>query len=135
LLSDAAGYAGVSVLAFALDVAILYVLVQAAGVHYLPAATCSFLAGAVLAYVLSVRFVFKYRRLSDARLECAAFVAIGIVGVVINGLVMYALVDAFGVQYLVAKVGAAAATFSANFLLRRQALFSQPGGDCTLDHS
>ena len=124
LLSEAVAYAAVSAIAFGIDFAMLYVLVEAAGWHYLLAATCSFLAGSVAAYVLSTRLVFRYRRLNDRNLEFTVFAGIGAIGVLVNGIVMYALVESFGVQYLVAKVASASLTFGANFLLRRWALFS-----------
>ena len=124
LLTEAVAYAAVSAVAFGVDFAILYLLVETAGWHYLLAATCSFLTGAVVAYVLSTRLVFRFRRLSDRRLEFTVFAGIGVIGVVINGIVMYVVVEAFGVQYLIAKVAAASLTFGTNFLLRRWALFS-----------
>ena len=124
LLSEAVAYAAVSVIAFSIDFTMLYLLVEAAGWHYLLAATCSFLAGAVVAYVLSTRLVFRYRRLDDRSVEFTVFAGIGAVGVLMNGIVMYALVEYFGAQYLVAKVASASLTFGTNFLLRRWALFS-----------
>ena len=124
LVCEATLYAAVSAVAFATDMSALYVLVEAAGWHYLVAATCSFLAGSVVAYVLSTRLVFRYRRLDDRKLEFTVFAGIGAVGVLINGIVMYVLVESFGTQYLVAKVVSASLTFGTNFLLRRWALFS-----------
>jgi putative flippase GtrA len=129
VLSEVFVYAIVSALALGVDFAILYLLVEAAGLHYLLAATCSFTAGAVVAYFLSARLVFRYRRLAnDRRLEFLIFTGIGVIGLAINGVAMFILVEVLGLQYLMAKAAASLVTFSANFVARRWALFSQKRG-------
>ena len=57
--SEAVRYGGVSIVAFSLDVSTLFLLVEFAGLHYLAAATCSFIAGAGLAYFMSTRWYFS----------------------------------------------------------------------------
>lgn len=133
LMCEAASYAAVSAIAFTIDVLTLYVLVETAGWHYLVAATCSFMAGSIVAYVLSTRLVFRYRRLDDRSLEFTVFAGIGVVGVLMNGTVIYVLVEYFGAQYLVAKVASASLTFGTNFLLRRWTLFSPRPGSTLLN--
>jgi putative flippase GtrA len=90
------------------------------------AAAASFLAGAVVAYELSVNLVFKQHKLHDRRAEFVSFVAIGIAGLAVNAAVIYALVGFFGVHYLLAKCVAAGFTFLCNFTARRQILFVRP---------
>ena len=87
------------------------------------AASASFLVGLLVGYVLSVTLVFKYRRLTDRRIEFASFAAIGVVGLGINAAAMAVGVRTLGLHYLVAKCGAAAFTFAWNFVARRQFLF------------
>ena len=65
LLREGLGYALVSACALLTDVALLALLVRYGGWNYLAAATTSFLAGACIAYVLSVRFVFTQHRLRN----------------------------------------------------------------------
>jgi putative flippase GtrA len=120
-------YALVSGIALGFDFATLYFLVEAAGLHYLLAATCSFAAGAIVAYFLSTRLVFRYRRLRERRVEFMIFTGIGLVGLSVNGMAMYVLVGLLGIQYLAAKCAAAIFTFGVNFMVRRWALFSEPG--------
>lgn len=124
LFVEAIAYGLVSLLAFVIDFTVLYLLVDAAGLHYLLAATFSFLTGAAVAYVLCTRAVFRFRRLSDRRLEFSIFAGIGVIGLAINTGAMFVLVSIYGVQYLIAKGAAASLTFGANFLVRRWALFS-----------
>jgi len=115
-------YLAVSGAALAVDTACLLVVAQF--VHYLWAATLGFVLGAVTSYLLSVRWAFRHRRLAAfPRTEFAAFVAIGVVGLGLNNLVIYALVEHAGVSLLAAKAVAAVITFSFNFGLRKWGLF------------
>ncbi|MFI4891466.1 MAG: GtrA family protein [Steroidobacterales bacterium] len=123
VLREAIGYMTASAIALGVDVCILAVLVQVFHWGTLTAATTSFLAGACVAYALSVRFVFKQHRLRNRRAEFAGFVAIGAIGVVVNAAVIYMAADVFGLHFLVAKGIAAGFTFSCNFVARRQILF------------
>jgi putative flippase GtrA len=123
LFIEAAKYAAASAVAFVVDGGLLLILTRYLGWNYLLAATVSFLAGATVAYVLSVRFVFSAHRLHDRRLEFTSFVLLGLFGVAINLLVMFVTVGRLGMDLLYAKAVAACFTFVANFLLRRQLLF------------
>ena len=125
LLRQAAGYALASGVALGVDFGILAALVQGLHWHPLAAATLSFLAGAVVAYLLSIRFAFDQHRLRDRRAEFLGFVALGAVGVIVNGVVIYVALDVFGIQYLFAKAIAAGFSFLCNFIARRQLLFVQ----------
>jgi putative flippase GtrA len=120
---DALGYAAASGCALVVDMAILWMLVHFMSWHYLAAATTSFLAGAVVAYEVSVKLVFMQHRLQDRRAEFLSFVAIGTVGLGINAAVIFVMVRYFGLYYLIAKCMAAAFTFMFNFVARRQLLF------------
>jgi len=120
---EAVGYAAASLVALAVDVGILWALVRFMTWGYLPAALVSFLAGATVAYALSVRLAFKYHRLRDRRAEFVSFVAIGAAGLAINSGIMSLMVELFGLNYLLAKCTAAGCTFTCNFLARRRLLF------------
>lgn len=115
-------YVAASAAALAVDTSCL--LVGAQFMHYLWAATLGFVLGAVTIYLLSVRWAFRHRRLAAfPRTEFAAFAAIGVVGLGLNNLVIYAAVDRLGATLLVAKAIAAAVTFIFNFGLRKWGLF------------
>jgi putative flippase GtrA len=119
-------YAIGAALAFATDVALLTLLVELLNVHYLLAATISFVAGTLVIYWYSIHHVFQYRRLALPRVELAVFSAIGALGVLVNLGCMYVAVDVAGLHYLPGKVGSAAVTFFTNFGLRRLMLFTPP---------
>lgn len=123
LLQQAVTYGGASLCALAVDMGILWALVHFFLWDYLLAATVSFLAGSVVAYLLSVRFAFNEHRLRSRRTEFAGFVAIGTAGLAINAGIMTVAVRWFGIHYIIARCVAAGFTFSCNFIARRQMLF------------
>ena len=129
VLREAITYAAVSACAFIIDISVLFVLVHYLSWWYVAAATSSFLVGLLVAYVLSVTLVFKYRRLQDPGVEFASFAGIGAVGVAINAAAMTLGVKVLGVHYLIAKCGAAGFTFVWNFAARRQLLFAKRRAD------
>jgi putative flippase GtrA len=126
LVRQAAAYGAASLFALIVDVSLLWILVAFLQLPYLVAATLSFLAGAGVAYCLSVRFAFKEHRLSNRRAEVVSFIAIGTVGLGVNAAVIDMAVKYLGLHYLLAKCVAAGCTFTCNFIGRRQFLFVQP---------
>ncbi len=124
LFSELLGYGLVSVAALALDTGVLYLFVNVAGWHYLPASVVAFSAGATLAYLLSVRFVFRVRQLRNPSLEFLSFVLLGLAGLVVNAAALSVAIGAAGLGLITAKVLAAGCTFATNFTLRRQFLFA-----------
>jgi putative flippase GtrA len=123
LLQEAVGYGAASLCALAVDMGILWTLVHFFSWDYLAAATASFLAGAVISYLLSIKIAFKEHRLQDRRTEFASFVGIGTIGLAVNAGVMSMAVRYFGLHYIIAKCVAAGFTFTCNFVARRQMLF------------
>ena len=123
-------YAAGAAAAFAVDVALLAAQVEWLGVHYLLAATLSFIAGTAVVYAVSVRFAFAYRRIGQAPMEFAAFAALGGIGILVNLGVMFVAVQALHLHYLLAKVLAAGITFFTNYASRRALLFTPAPGKC-----
>jgi len=127
LFRQAIGYGAASICALAVDMSLLWMLVRFLGFGYIAAATLSFLAGASVAYILSVRLAFRDHRLNDRRTEFITFVAIGTLGLAVNAGVIAVAINYFGLHYLLAKFVAAGFTFLCNFAARRQILFVRPG--------
>lgn len=115
-----------SLLALGVDAGGLYLLVEKAGWHYLPAAALCFLAGSLVAFLLSALWAFEahsFRRWHDG---FVVFTLIGLVGLGVNLGILWLGVGALGLPYMLAKGGAALGSFSLNFVLRKLALFSSP---------
>jgi putative flippase GtrA len=124
LFRDLIGYGLVSALALGVDIAVLWALTQSAGMHYLVAASISFTLGAVVAWWLSSRFVFKQHQLANRGAEFAAFLALGLVGLGVNAAVLALAVQWLKWPLLAGKSAAVGGTFFCNFILRRHFLFT-----------
>ncbi len=112
--------------ALGVDMGVLLLLADVAHWPYLVAATASFVAGGVFLYFASVTVVFRVRRITNPALELTAFLALGVAGLVVNLVVIALAVELAHASYVVAKGASAVCTFGANFLLRRNMMFSQP---------
>jgi putative flippase GtrA len=108
------------------DFGVLVLLVDVIGFHYLLANVCSFTAGLVTNYLLSIRWVFATRLMSSAYLEFLLFGTIGVVGLGLSELIMYVGVNGLEVHYSLAKAAAVAGVLAWNFGARRALLF-RPG--------
>jgi putative flippase GtrA len=117
-------YGMASAAALGVDMGLLALLVTAASVQYLVAATISFVAGGLLLYVLSTTVIFRFRRIGNRTLELSYFAGLGSVGLVVNAAVIYLVVEMWHLHFMIAKLLAAGCTFGTNFLLRRYILFS-----------
>jgi putative flippase GtrA len=118
------GYGLASGIALAADTAILEGLVKLGGWHYLPASAVAFATGSVVAYLLSVKFVFRFRRVTNNLLEFGYFAALGVAGLLVNAAALFVAVSLAGLSLLVAKLLAAGCTFVTNFTFRKQLLFA-----------
>jgi putative flippase GtrA len=129
VLRDALGegtrYAAASAAALSVDFSVYAGLVRLASVDYLVAAPVGFALGLASIYLLSVRWVFGARRLADPRLEFAVFASIGLAGMALNQLVIYAGVEAWALSYEMAKLVSAGVVFCFNFALRKLLLFTR----------
>jgi putative flippase GtrA len=118
-------YFAASAAALAVDFGAYSGLIRLAGVDYLVAAPVGFSLGIILIYLLCVRWVFRHRRLKDARAEFALFAMLAIMGLALNQLIIYAGVDRFGLVYELAKVFSAGVVFCFNFATRKLLLFTR----------
>jgi putative flippase GtrA len=125
LLREFSGYGVASAAALSVDMGLLWAFVHV-GINYIVASVASFTAGAVVAYWLSITLAFRRHRMRDRRVELLGFVAIGMMGLIINTSVIYTAVQFLGLHYMLAKSAAAGFTFAFNFIVRRQLLFVAP---------
>jgi len=110
--------------ALAIDVGLLFCLVEVFGVHYLTSAIISFLVGLLFVYALSVGWVFNHRAIQNSRLELAIFVAIGIAGLALNAAIMWTGTEAASLPYQASKAISVVFVFLFNFTMRKALLFS-----------
>ncbi len=82
----------------------------------------------IVTYVLSVIWVFQRRSGKSMLVEFGIFAAIGVVGLVINSLILGLLTQKLHVFDLLAKLVAAAIVYIWNFFVRKYLLFNGEEG-------
>lgn len=106
----------------------LYRLSLAIGLAYPLSALIGFCAGAVVAYLASIAWVFEARSVRRASVEFGIFVAIGVAGLALTEALLWLQVERFGLPPLWSKVGAAGVVFVFNFIVRKTMLFRGRAG-------
>ena len=121
---EGARYLAASAAALGVDFGSYAGLIRLAGVHYLVAAPIGFALGLATIYALSIGWVFAHRRLVDARIEFAVFALVGLGGMALNQLVVYAGVEWLALSYELAKLLSVGVVFCFNFASRKLLLFT-----------
>ena len=81
-------------------------------------------AGLVFIYIVSTHWVFSHRVVRNRRTEFVAFASIGLVGLVLNSIVL-STATLLGASLPFAKAISAAVGFTANFVGRKALLFTK----------
>ena len=118
-------YLAASALALAIDFGLYSGLIRLAGVDYLVSAPIGFAAGLATVYAMSIRWVFRHRRLKSVRAEFAWFALIGLAGMALNQVVVWAGVEKLALSYELAKAVSAGTVFGFNFVSRKLLLFTR----------
>ncbi len=119
-------YGFVGGVAFLADYGALYLLTDAIGLHHLLSAAIAFIIGLTVNYLLSVSWVFRGNRKSNNALkEFIVFAIIGVIGLGLNELIIWAGTDLIGLHYMLSKLISTAIVFFWNFFARRMTLFTK----------
>lgn len=110
-------YGIVGVVSALLDTGTLLFLANVVGVNYIVAGTVGFVLGTIVNYAISVNWVF--RRTGQPYVEMLLFVLIGVAGLVVNDIMLWAGQTWFGLDLPWAKVLAIVVGFAWNFTLRK----------------
>jgi len=109
--------------AFIIDISILYLLTEFLYFHYLISAIFGFIAGLVVNYILSIKWVFDSRNIENQKIEFGIFTLIGIIGLALNELFLWLFTDLLYFHYLISKIMTVALIFLWNFGMRKYLLF------------
>lgn len=105
--------------AFLIDYGVLFCLTEFAGFNYLVSACISFIVSVIYNYVLSILWVFDARQDRSKTAELAVFIGLSVVGLGLNQLGMWLLVDLAGIYYMLAKIVVTAVVMVYNFITRK----------------
>ena len=116
-------YTIVGGVAFCVDYGLLYILTEYIHFHYLVSATISFLAGLAVNYILTTWWIFRHHKLSNRTLEFIIYGIIGLVGLLLNNMLMYFFTDIIHLHYMLSKLITAILVMGWNFFGRKIILF------------
>ena len=106
-------------LSFVRDFIIYYVLTNFFSVYYLVAGFFSFTLSLIFNYLMSMKFVFKSKDDLKKSHEFVIFATLSVMGLGLNLLSLYILVDLFKMNDLIAKVFVAGIVMVFNFVTRK----------------
>lgn len=112
-------YFGAALIGFGVDFGTLVALKELLGLHYLIAATGGFLAGLIVVFILSNRYVFGESKIKSNSVAFGLFTLIGLVGLLVLNVLMWFLTDMIHFNYIVSKVVATIFVYAWNFFARR----------------
>jgi len=127
LAGEGVRYFAASLAALVLDWLVLVSLVRAAGTAVTTAGAIGYLSGMVLAYILSIRWVFRDRSVRDWQAEFLVFALVGACGLVLTELLLWLLSVRGALPVELAKIVTAGAVFLFNFAGRKWLLFRKRG--------
>jgi putative flippase GtrA len=104
------------------DITILFVLTHLLHINYLVAAAIGFLVGVVTNYFLNIALVFEST--GKIKREFSLFAIIGIGGLLWTELILWILVDNFGLYIMFSKLIAVALVLNWNFFMRKKFVFA-----------
>lgn len=118
-------YGFVGGIAFVVDYGTLFVLTHYLAVPYLVSAAIAFILGLATNYVFSISWVFRKNCTMERWQEFLFFAVIGVVGLILNELIMYVSTELLQIHYMFSKLISTAIVFFWNFLARKFLLFNK----------
>lgn len=109
----------VGVIAFIIDFGVMVFLTEVFAVPYLISTTIAFTVSVIFNYVASMRYVFVRKDDMSRRREFIIFVLLSVIGLVLNDVFMWLLVDFFFIDYRISKIITTVLVAIWNFLSRK----------------
>ncbi len=109
----------VGVIAFIIDFGVMVFLTEVFAVPYLISTTIAFTVSVIFNYVASMRYVFVRKDDMSRRREFIIFVLLSVVGLVLNDVFMWLLVDFFFIDYRISKIITTVLVAIWNFVSRK----------------
>lgn len=109
----------VGVIAFIIDFGVMVFLTEVFAVPYLISTTIAFTVSVIFNYVASMRYVFVRNDDMSRRREFIIFVLLSVIGLVLNDVFMWLLVDFFFIDYRISKIITTVLVAIWNFVSRK----------------
>lgn len=119
LLGQIARFGVVGVIAFVIDYAVLLLLTEVCGIHYLISSAAAFLVSVIFNYILSIAFVFETDKSQSKTAQFTLFVLMSAGGLGVNQLMMWLLSDVLFIPYQLSKFVATGVVMIYNFVTRK----------------
>jgi putative flippase GtrA len=120
LIKQFAKYFGAAIIGYAVDFGSLILFKEILHVHYLVSAAIGFTLGLIVLYIISNRYVFGKSKIQSKTYEFMLFTIIGLIGLGILTVLMWALTDGAHINYLISKILATVVVYGWNFFARRK---------------
>ena len=109
----------VGFLCFFIDYGLLLLFTEVFGISYLISSALSFTVSVFINYLLSLTFVFDAKKDANKLNEFIVFVVLSVIGLGINQLLMWFIVEKLHIMYQIAKIGVTAIVMIYNFISRK----------------
>ena len=109
----------VGVIAFFIDYGAMVLLTECFHIYYLLSALISFVLSVIFNYIASMRYVFVGREDMSKSREFTIFIVLSVIGLGINELFMWLMVDKFTINYMISKIFVTALVMVWNFITRK----------------
>lgn len=109
----------VGVIAFIIDFGVMVFLTEVFAVPYLISTTIAFTVSVIFNYIASMRYVFVRKDDMSRRREFIIFVLLSVIGLVLNDVFMWLLVDFFFIDYRISKIITTVLVAIWNFVSRK----------------
>lgn len=119
LLAQFMKFGIVGVIAFVIDYGFMVLFTEVFNVPYLISTTVSFIISVVFNYFASMRFVFKRKDDMSRRREFIIFIVLSVIGLAINDVFMWLMVDFLYIDYRISKIVVTFIVAVWNFVTRK----------------
>lgn len=108
----------VGICAFIIDYTLLYILTEYLNIYYFYSSIISFLVSLTFNYVVSIKWVFKVNKKTSIK-DFLVFIILSIIGLFINQIIMYIMVEKVNVYYMISKLCSTIIVMLWNFVTRK----------------
>lgn len=105
--------------AFLIDYGVMIFLTELFRMDYLISSGISFTVSVIYNYILSVKWVFDVGKSENKRKEFVLFLFMSIIGLGLNQLLMWLLVEKIKIYYMIAKIMVTVVVMVYNFITRK----------------